>query len=816
MDDSILHNSEIRSFLISNILKEYFDDKGFLDDQKLENSVITIDLDKAYNLTYQEKDEIVKDIINISNKTYGRHIDFYAVNFDSYMIEKILYYIENDKYEKINIEKNRKDENIDSIFYRPKISFKGKEAEKFFNQVFNELNSLSPLSKNIVKKYESNDGELTISDFENTLLYIRNMRKESRISVTLDDYKIISKLFSEEKKFAILFRNEEEYKIAKRIAKKSDAILLATGRDILEMKKEGVNFSPDVKICLYAYKAKDIPQTMLNEIVLTKGIKIDGVYIPNNIGEINRENKYNITDFRHLRNLLKIITDSIRESERGYIRPRNAEEKEEADFRKFMKCYQLLGKIISYDTNAFDENGKILYKKSKDKIRAHNIIGGLTKNLAVCEGYAKILDQVLKSLGIKSMCVTGFNHLDSFLESGTGHEWNQVKIGDNWYNIDLTWDEKNIKLHNNLKYCLLSDENFANDHHTDMLQTSKCSTTNFDKERISSSLYYYPNEKKEKANETDDILKHINNVKENHNNNGDLIVQIKYDKRYKMYYMKIARPINDDDAFAKNILSNSEELNSHEYNDADLFIPTMKKKIAKNNEIYWKNNVKYYISDINEFWNKIIRDDVNLPKVRIVNERKKQETRRDKAIINGSDCEILLKNGVNFAFDKKVLKKLREDKIDTYSVLKGKRNIIFRIGNNIYSNIIYLLKHNQFTLRSKASNLLMQGEEYLETKDEFIEKDSTKEEQREFRNSIFEQRIEEQLEEYRSMCNERRVLKKVPEYEPIVNERKVKYGRTEIFNTNHVGYENNVNKYNNVDNGTERHNKTDDFDGFEK
>ena len=195
MDDSILHNSEIRSFLISNILKEYFDDKGFLDDQKLENSVITIDLDKAYNLTYQEKDEIVKDIINISNKTYGRHIDFYAVNFDSYMIEKILYYIENDKYEKINIEKNRKDENIDSIFYRPKISFKGKEAEKFFNQVFNELNSLSPLSKNIVKKYESNDGELTISDFENTLLYIRNMRKESRISVTLDDYKIISKLF---------------------------------------------------------------------------------------------------------------------------------------------------------------------------------------------------------------------------------------------------------------------------------------------------------------------------------------------------------------------------------------------------------------------------------------------------------------------------------------------------------------------------------------------------------------------------------------------------------------------------------------------
>lgn len=87
--------------------------------------------------------------------------------------------------------------------------------------------------------------------------------------------------------------------------------------------------------------------------------------------------------------------------------------------------------------------------------------------------------------------------------------------------------------------------------------------------------------KKEKANETDDILKHINNVKENHNNNGDLIVQIKYDKRYKMYYMKIARPINDDDAFAKNILSNSEELNSHEYNDADLFIPTMKKKLLR-------------------------------------------------------------------------------------------------------------------------------------------------------------------------------------------------------------------------------------------
>lgn len=38
-----------------------------------------------------------------------------------------------------------------------------------------------------------------------------------------------------------------------------------------------------------------------------------------------------------------------------------------------------------------------------------------------------------------------------------GHYWNQVKIGNVWYNCDLTWDSPKIKEGERIKYCLKDD-----------------------------------------------------------------------------------------------------------------------------------------------------------------------------------------------------------------------------------------------------------------------------------------------------------------------------------------------------------------------
>ncbi|SEL37023.1 Transglutaminase-like superfamily protein [Ruminococcus sp. YRD2003] len=49
---------------------------------------------------------------------------------------------------------------------------------------------------------------------------------------------------------------------------------------------------------------------------------------------------------------------------------------------------------------------------------------------AVCEGYAKAYDLLLHEAGIESCCV-----------KNSYHAWNIVKLGDNWFHSDTTWDD---------------------------------------------------------------------------------------------------------------------------------------------------------------------------------------------------------------------------------------------------------------------------------------------------------------------------------------------------------------------------------------
>ena len=56
--------------------------------------------------------------------------------------------------------------------------------------------------------------------------------------------------------------------------------------------------------------------------------------------------------------------------------------------------------------------------------------GGLFNNKCVCEGYCKILQQLLSLVNIESVVVGA----GGAKESG-GHLWNQVKIDGIWYNV---------------------------------------------------------------------------------------------------------------------------------------------------------------------------------------------------------------------------------------------------------------------------------------------------------------------------------------------------------------------------------------------
>lgn len=93
---------------------------------------------------------------------------------------------------------------------------------------------------------------------------------------------------------------------------------------------------------------------------------------------------------------------------------------------------------------------------------AHSIVGVFDPSIkkVVCEGYAKAFQLLMNACNIDCIFVTGTGN-------GGGHGWNKVKLGGDWYNVDVTWDDpvtndgSNFLRHN---YFNLTDNEFYNDH----------------------------------------------------------------------------------------------------------------------------------------------------------------------------------------------------------------------------------------------------------------------------------------------------------------------------------------------------------------
>lgn len=100
--------------------------------------------------------------------------------------------------------------------------------------------------------------------------------------------------------------------------------------------------------------------------------------------------------------------------------------KDDNNYNKVLKVHNTLVNSIEYDSSL-----------SKDNTR--NIYGALVERKVVCEGYAKAFKYILDSLDIECILVSG----DATNSSGTteSHMWNYIKLEDNWYGVDVTWDD---------------------------------------------------------------------------------------------------------------------------------------------------------------------------------------------------------------------------------------------------------------------------------------------------------------------------------------------------------------------------------------
>lgn len=101
------------------------------------------------------------------------------------------------------------------------------------------------------------------------------------------------------------------------------------------------------------------------------------------------------------------------------------------------------------------------YERENETGYASTAYGCLVEKIANCEGYAKAFACLAKEAGLNAILVTGTT------DNGENHAWNQVKIGENWYNLDATWDDLDNSADKRHTYFLCSDGDFSKTHFAD-------------------------------------------------------------------------------------------------------------------------------------------------------------------------------------------------------------------------------------------------------------------------------------------------------------------------------------------------------------
>lgn len=143
-----------------------------------------------------------------------------------------------------------------------------------------------------------------------------------------------------------------------------------------------------------------------------------------------------------LRNALEILTSAV-----------NSLDSEE---EKFAKITLAIRKNISY---AYEKT------KSRNIGNGRNFVEGLLKGRCVCSGYALITKMALVMHGIEAEVV-----------SSETHTWNEVKLGGNWYNWDMTNVKADTLTARTMGRCLKADEQLRGKMYENKLSNRVCTT----------------------------------------------------------------------------------------------------------------------------------------------------------------------------------------------------------------------------------------------------------------------------------------------------------------------------------------------------
>lgn len=131
---------------------------------------------------------------------------------------------------------------------------------------------------------------------------------------------------------------------------------------------------------------------------------------------------------------------------------------------------------------------------------ARTAYSALVRGKAVCEGYAMAYRYLLSRVGIES---------EEVISDSMNHCWNYVRLGENWYHVDVTWDDpvyqgrKPSDDRISHKFFLLSDEAIrAKEHHDwDVRGLPPATDTTYDKRDWDDDINPLERERQERERE---------------------------------------------------------------------------------------------------------------------------------------------------------------------------------------------------------------------------------------------------------------------------------------------------------------------------
>ena len=159
-----------------------------------------------------------------------------------------------------------------------------------------------------------------------------------------------------------------------------------------------------------------------------------------------------------------------------------------------MKAEEIINSVISPDMDDYQKEKALHdyivrhasfdyanYQNNSIPEESYTPYGVLIKGAGVCEGFAQAMELLSNKVGLECIVVVGEG-------DGQPHTWNIIKVGGNYYHLDVTWDDPVNAGKLSYHYFNLSDDMISVDHYWDKSIYPSCESIEYNYYQVNGLL----------------------------------------------------------------------------------------------------------------------------------------------------------------------------------------------------------------------------------------------------------------------------------------------------------------------------------------